>query len=55
MRASRRRCGGAHAVEDGEGIVDTMSNRLERVRPVTASGSATVVDGWREMRAKETL
>ncbi len=45
-RASRHRCGWAHAAEDGEGIADTMSNRLARVCPVTASGSAATVDEW---------
>jgi hypothetical protein len=28
VRVSRRRDGGAHAVEDGEGVADTTSKRL---------------------------
>ena len=50
-RAPKRRCGGAHGLKDAEGIVDTMSKRLEGVRPVTASDSASAVEGWRHMRA----
>jgi hypothetical protein len=45
-RASRCRCGGSHAVEDGAGVADTTSSRLERVRPVTARRSAAAVEGW---------
>ena len=36
---SRRRCGGAHAAEGGEGVADTTSSRPQRVRTVTASVS----------------
>ena len=31
-RAPRRRCGGVHGVEGGEGVADTTSNRLQRDR-----------------------
>ena len=49
-RVLKRRCGGAHGPKDAEGIVDTMSKRLEGVRPATASDSATAAEGWRHMR-----
>jgi len=41
-RTPRRRHDGVHGVEGGEGVVDTTSNRLQRVRPVRArvSGAA---------------
>jgi hypothetical protein len=41
-KAPRRRYGGAHDVEGGADVVDTTSNRLQRVRPVNAkvSGAA---------------
>ena len=42
---SRCRCDGGHGPEDGEGVADTTSSRLEGVRPVTASRSACVVGG----------
>ena len=44
-RALKRRCGGAHGPK-GEGIADTMSKRLEEVRPATASDSAAAAEGW---------
>ena len=50
-RALQRRCGGAHGLKDAEGIVDTMSKRLEGVRRATASDSAVAAEGWRHMRA----
>ena len=49
-RALQRRCGGAQVRKDAEGIVETMSKRLEGVRPATASDSAAAVEGWRHMR-----
>ena len=52
-RASRRRCGGAQVRKDAEGIVDTMSKRLEGVRSATASDSATAAEGWRHMRTRD--
>ena len=52
-RASKRRRGEALGRKDAEGIVDTMSKRLEGVRPATASDSAAVAEGWRHMRAWE--
>jgi len=39
----RRRCGGVHGAEDGEGVVDTTSSRPARVRTATADGSARAV------------
>ena len=51
-RVSKRRCGGAHGLKDAEGIVDTMSKRLEGVRPVTASDSAAAAEGWYNMRVR---
>ena len=51
-RALKRRCGGAQVRKDTEGIVDTMSRRLEGVRPATASDSAVAAEGWRHMRAR---
>ena len=50
-RASKHRCGRAQVRKDAEGIVDTMSKRLEGVRFATASDSAAAADGWRHMRA----
>ena len=50
-RALKRRSGGAHGRKDAEGIVDTMSKRLEGVRPATASDSAAAAEGWRHIRA----
>ncbi|MCY4428378.1 MAG: biotin synthase BioB [Halieaceae bacterium] len=44
-RALKRRCGGAHGLKDAEGIADTMSKRLEEVRPATASDSAAAAEG----------
>ena len=44
--ASRCRCDWAHGLEDGEGVADTTSNRLQGVRLVTASISAFAVEGW---------
>ena len=43
-RAWRRRGGGPHGLKNAEGIADTMSKRLEGVRPVTASGSAAAAE-----------
>ena len=45
-RALKRRCGGAHGPKGAEGIADTMSKRLEEVRPATASDSAAAAEGW---------
>ena len=46
-RALQRRCGGAQVLKDAdEGIADTMSKRLEEVRPATASDSAAAAEGW---------
>ena len=50
-RAPKRRCGGAHGQKGAEGIVDTMSKRLEGVRPATASDSAAAAEAWRHVRA----
>ena len=44
-RASSCRCDGGHGPEDGEGVADTTSSRLQGVRPFTASRSACVVEG----------
>ena len=57
-RASKRRSGGADGLKDAEGIVDTMSKRLEGLRvpsPATASDSAAAAEGWRHMRARDLL
>ncbi len=45
-RVSICRCDDAHGLEDGEGVVDTTSNRLQGVRAVTASRLASAVEGW---------
>ena len=45
-RASRRRCGGSHGLNDAAGVVVTTSKRREGVRPATASGSAAAAEGW---------
>ena len=50
-RAPKHRCGGADGWKDAEGIADTMSKRLEGVRPATASDSAAAAECWRHMRA----
>ena len=44
-RASRRRGGGAHGLNDAAGVVATTSKRREGVRPVNASGSASAAEG----------
>ena len=45
-RTPRRRCGRMRGSEDAEGMVDTMSKRLEGASPVTARVSASAVEGW---------
>ena len=48
-RAVRRRSDGVLGPEDGEGVVDTTSSRLEGERSIRADASTTAVDRWREM------
>ena len=48
--SSRRRCGGAHAAEGGEGVADTTLSRPQRVRTVTASVSGHAVGNRRDKR-----
>ena len=49
-RAPRQCCGGPHGpnerVRAGEGVADTTSKRLEGVRLVTASRSASAAESW---------
>jgi len=44
-RARKHRCDGQHTVQSDEGILDGMSSRDERPRPVTARLSAAAAEG----------
>ncbi len=50
-RGARFRCDAMRAMKDGAGVAVTTSNRLERVRLVSASKAVAAGESWWAMRA----